>query len=102
MIATAQTLTAPLARVIFVLAGERKLGASVAVSPPALPVHALRPTALVLALLIGAMLYDRKRRGHLHPAWPIGIAITAGVALVSVPLAETKAWQDTVSFLVSF
>jgi hypothetical protein len=102
MIATAQTLTAPLARWIFVVAGERELGATSAVSPPARPIQALRPAIIVLALFVGAMLYDRKRRGYLHPAWPIGIAITVGVAILRVPLAETAAWQRTADFLARF
>lgn len=102
MIATATTLPAALARWVFVLLGERQLGASAAVSPPARPIQALRPTAIVLALLIGAMLYDRKRRGHLHPAWLVGIAITVGVAVLRIPVSETAAWQAAVVFLTSF
>ncbi len=102
LIATVQTLIAPLARWFFVLLGERQIGASAAVSPPARPIQALRPTTIIIVLLVGAMLYDRKRRGFLHPAWPIGIAATLAVAVLRVPLSETEAWAGMVRWLAAF
>jgi len=102
MIATGAALLPALARVFFVLADGRAIGATAATSPPGIPEMALRPATVVVLLLVGTALIDRRRRGALHPAWVWGIAIYAVVSLVRIPLARTPAWYAVADWLVAF
>lgn len=102
MIAIGIALVPAFARIFFVLVDGRAIGVVEATSGPSTPMIALRPSAAVLALVVGAALIDRRRRGALHPAWIWGIAIFATVCLARVPLSRSDAWYTIADWLVAF
>lgn len=102
LVATSAAITAAVARFIFLIVDGRAFGASAAMSPPGTVAGALRPTAIVATLMIVAMLYDRRQRGAIHPAWMWGIGIYLTVALLRIPLGATQQWLDFTEFLVQF
>jgi hypothetical protein len=102
LVATSAALTAAVARFIFLIVDGRAFGASAAKSPPGTVVGALRPSAVVAILMVGAMLYDRRQRGAFHPAWFWGIGIYVTVSLVRIPIAESPQWLAFTEFLVNF
>lgn len=102
MIATAASLTAAFARLFAVIVDGRAFGATAAMSPPGIPEIALRPATGVLALMVGAALVDRRRRGAMHPAWYWGIGIYAAVSVLRIPLSRTQAWYGFADWLVAF
>lgn len=102
MAATAVALTPPLARFFFVLVDGRPLGPIPALTPPGTPLLTLRPSALVVALLVGTALIDRKRFGRVHPAWLWAIGTYVLVAIVRIPASHTGAWNAFADWLVAF
>ena len=102
MIATGVALVPAFARMFFVLVDGRAIGATAATSRPGTPEIALRPSAAVLALLLGAALADRRRRGSWHPAWSWGIGIFVVICLARVPLSRTQGWYSFADWLVAF
>jgi len=102
MAATAVALTPPLARFFFVLVDGRPLGPIPAVTPPGTPLLTLRPAALVVALLVGTALIDRKRLGSVHPAWLWAIGGYVALALTRIPASSTEAWYGFADWLVAF
>ena len=91
LVATVSLLNAAVGR-LFVLA----LGLpspAVAVEPPPVFVTIL-PGLIADALLIPALLYDRRHLGHVHRTyWLAGAALIAS-QLLRVPVAATAAWQS--------
>lgn len=102
LVATSAALTAAVARFIFLIVDGRPFGASATMSPPGTVTGALRPSAVIVILMVGAMLYDRKQRGSFHPAWFWGIGIYVAVALIRIPLAATPQWLALTEFLIHF
>lgn len=102
MTATGIALVPAFARIFFVLMDGRAIGATGATSAPSTPLIALRPSAAVLVLLLGAALADRRQHGSLHPAWLWGMAIFVAVCLVRVPVSQTAGWYAVADWLVAF
>lgn len=62
-----------------------------AIGPP--PVAASIPAGLVVDLLvIAGMIYDKRTRGKVHPAYWIAGAAMLAVQVLRVPLSQTEAW----------
>src|SRR5690348_1195605 len=70
---------------------------------PPLPVLFALGPGLIAELLIGAgIVYDWRTRGHIHPAYLIGLVVTMAVMLLRAPLGETPAWLGFTKFLANF
>ena len=68
--------------------------------PPS--VAAVLPTALIgLLFIVAGMVYDRRTRGKVHPAywWAGGFALAAH--LLKIPLSDTELWHGFARWLVS-
>jgi hypothetical protein len=93
--ATASLLQAPIGR-LFVLA-FRPAGA---LGPP--PVARTISAGIATDLfVVAAMLYDRRTRGRVHPAYWLGGASVLAVQLLRAPLSETHAWLRVTDWLVA-
>src|SRR5947209_7355159 len=66
------------------------------IGPPGPPPVAadIGPAALTLLLLGGAILYDWRRTGRLHPAYLMGGAALLALKLGQIPLSTTVAWNS--------
>lgn len=103
MCASAVVLVPALARVISFTIDGRPLGPPPVNAPPGTPELILRPAGLVLILMLGAALIDRRRRaGALHPAWLCGIGLFVVVSLGRIPVARTDSWYALTDALVRF
>lgn len=68
--------------------------------PP--PVAGLLPPALIaLLFVVAGMVYDRRTRGAVHPAywWAGGLAL--GLHLLKIPVSDTALWHGFARWLVS-
>lgn len=102
MVASAIVLLPAFARFFFILVDGRPIGPLPSVTPPGVPEAALRPGSLVILLMAGAALVDRRRLGKVHPAWSWGIGVFAAVALARIPLSRSDAWLAIADVLVAF
>jgi hypothetical protein len=90
LVATVSLLNAAVGRLFILALGFPS--PAVAVEPPPVFVT-IMPGLIADALLIPALLYDRRHLGHVHPTyWLAGAALIAS-QLLRVPLAATDAWQ---------
>ena len=107
--ATAVILDAAIARlfiVYFVMKGhvppfQGTVGLAGLPGPPP-PVGGVLPPSLIgLLFIVAGMVYDRRTRGSVHPAywWAGGIAL--GVHLLKIPLSDTEFWHGTARWIVS-
>ena len=96
--ATASILQAAVGR-LFVLAFAPPPGPGPRVPPP---VPITIPAGIVVDLLIVAgMIYDKRTRGKVHPAyWLAGAAVLA-VQLLTTPLSGTSAWLRVTDWLLA-
>ncbi|MDE2485994.1 MAG: hypothetical protein KGO51_01225 [Alphaproteobacteria bacterium] len=101
MVASVTILQAAVARLIFVLKTGGGPGQRPGLGSPTVA-QALGPALLVELLLFAGVAYDWRTRGRPHPAYLIGIAITAAVAVLRIPASETTAWRSIAEFLGGF
>lgn len=99
LVATAATLQAAVGR-LFVLAFAPPAGDGPRVPPP---VPVTIPAGLMVDLLIVAgMIYDKRTRGSVHPAYWIGGGVVIAVQVLIAPLSETAAWLMVTEWLLAF
>jgi hypothetical protein len=102
IVATSFILGAAVARVFFLATTGGGPGMRPGLGPPLPVLFALGP-GLIAELLIGAgIVYDWRTRGHIHPAYLIGLVVTMAVMLLRAPLGETPAWLGFTKFLANF
>jgi len=107
--ATATILNAPIARpyIVYVVMGghpppfQGNVGlAGFPASPPP-PLLGILPTDLApLIFLAAGMIYDRRTRGKIHPAWWWTGGAILGVHLLKIPFSETALWHSMARGLV--
>jgi len=92
VIATTSVLGAAMARFFILAANGMAAGSRPGALPP-LPVsRTLGPAALLDLIIVGAMIWDKRRNGKVHPAWIWGLAILVPVQLLRDPVSHTQAW----------
>lgn len=70
--------------------------------PPPTVVFALLPSACSNLLLIGAMWYDWRRQGRVHPAYLVAGALLAVIQVARIPISTTAAWLQFTHWLEAF
>jgi hypothetical protein len=86
LIATIAILQAPIARWILVA-----LAPADALGPPPVAITLIAAVITDL-LLVAAMLFDWKRRGHVHRTYVYGFAALVAVQVLRLPVSESSAW----------
>ncbi|APV52215.1 hypothetical protein BWI17_00260 [Betaproteobacteria bacterium GR16-43] len=79
---------------------------AVALAPPGPPQPppifvSIPPGIVVDLILVGAMLYDKKTRGSVHPAYWIGGGVVLFMQLIRIPLGPSSAWMSLTNWLVA-
>ena len=107
--ASAVLLNAPMARPFITYVGmgghlppfQGNVGlAGFPASPPP-PLLGILPTDLApLIFLAAGMIYDRRTRGKIHPAWWWTGGAILGVHLLKIPFSETALWHSMARGLV--
>lgn len=107
--ATAVILDAAIARlyiVYFVMGGhvppfQGTAGLAGLPGPPPPVAAILAPSLIGLLFIVAGMVYDRRTRGSVHPAywWAGGCAV--GVHLLKIPFSDTALWHGIARWLVS-
>lgn len=69
-------------------------------SPPPVFVTVM-PALAVDLLIVAGMIYDRRTRGRVHPAYWIAGGITLAVQVLRVPLSQTDAWLRVTHWLLA-
>jgi hypothetical protein len=101
VVATVSILQASLGRVfLLVLAPPHPPGAGPRPPPPIFV--PLMPGAVVLLIIGALMLYDRRSRGRVHPAYWAAGAMVLFVEMVRTPFSGTAAWGATLDWLLAF
>lgn len=100
IVGTVALLGAAMARVFFFFAigggpGVRP-GLMGAPPPPAIPMVS---GLLLQLILVAGMVYDKRKHGHVHPAWIYGFAIMTAVTLLRVPVGNTDLWLAIADWL---
>lgn len=95
LVATASILQAPIGR-LFLLAFRP-------VGPLGPPPVARTPSAGIVTdlFIVAAMVYDRRTRGRVHPAYWLGGASVLTVQLLRAPVSETRVWLRISDWLVA-
>ncbi len=100
--ATASLLQAAVGRIPFAIIHGMGPGLSPGhFAPPPLGVI-VGPEMSVNLFLVAGLIYDVRKRGRPHPAWPVGLASIAIVTLLRAPLAHTPAWLGLADALARF
>lgn len=81
------------------LAPPRVAGAPL-LQPPV--IVTIGPAIVNDLLIVAAMLYDRKTRGKVHPAYWWSAAAVVAVQVIRVPLSTTSVWMRTTDWLLAF
>ena len=92
LLATFALLSAAVARVFFVLITGGGPGMRPGLMPPPSLSIAVVPGLIVQLLIVAGIVRDLRVRGRPHPAWLIGMALTAAVNLLRLPVSGTHAW----------
>jgi hypothetical protein len=71
-----------------------------AVGPPPVEVT-LGPGLVADLLIIAAMIYDRKTRGRIHPAYWVGGGVIFAVQVLRVPLSHTATWLSVADWFAA-
>lgn len=100
IVGTVALLGAAMARVFFFFAmgtgpGVRP-GLMGAPPPAAMP---LLSSLLLELILVAGMVHDKRRHGHIHPAWIYGFAIMTAVTVLRVPFGDTNLWLGIADWL---
>jgi len=94
LLATVSILQAAAARWFFVLfAPPEARGLSPSETGPAPVAISIAPGLLVDLLIVAAMIYDWRARGHVHRVWLIGAPALVFLQFIRVPLSTTPAWH---------
>ena len=102
VIATTSVLTAAMARFFFFAANGMAAGLRPGALPPAPVSRTLGPMALLDLIIVGAMIWDKRRNGKVHPAWNWGLAILIPIQLLRAPVSQTQAWLAFADWMTRF
>ncbi|HLO19932.1 MAG TPA: hypothetical protein VK192_05510 [Sphingomicrobium sp.] len=89
---TVSLVDAAAARFAFLIVVGDRPGLRPGLVPP--PPEAM-PTIVGLLLqliLVAGMVHDKRTRGSVHPAWIVGLAVSASALVLKVPLSHTNGW----------
>jgi hypothetical protein len=99
LVSTSSLLQAGVGRLIaFFLVGEVRTAHLTQPPPVAVTLLAAVPTDL---LLIIPMIYDRRTRGRVHPAYWLAGAYILAVQVAIIPLSHTNAWSRVTDWLIA-
>lgn len=102
LVATATALQAAIGRwFALALAPSGSLAEGGMLRPPPVFVSVV-PSIFSDLLVVAAMIYDRRRRGSVHPAYWAAIAFVLVVQFGRIPLSTTDAWADCVDWILQF
>jgi hypothetical protein len=94
LLATVSILQAAVARLFFIfLAPPEARGLSPAETAPAEVAVSVAPGLAIDLLIVAAMIYDWRTRGHVHPVYLIGGPVLLFLQVIRVPLSTTPAWH---------
>lgn len=102
VIATTSVLGAAMARFFFLAANGMAAGLRPGLLPPTPVSRTLGPAALLDLIIVGAMIWDKRRNGKVHPAWIWGLAILVPVQLLRDPVSHTQAWLAFADWMTRF
>jgi len=102
LVATFMLLQAPIARVFFLARTGGGPGMRPGTGPPTSMMNGIGPALALDLLLLAAILYDWRTRGHPHPAYLIGAAVLVTVQFARIPLSATSEWQAFAQALTAF
>jgi hypothetical protein len=98
--ATIAILPPAIARLLFLIRSFNAVRPGLR-EPPSVPFALVASFAADL-LLVGAMVYDWRRRGRPHPAYVIALAGLVAVQLGRVPLSGSSMWHAVTTWLLAF
>ena len=102
VIATTSVLGAAMGRFFILAANGMATGLRPGALPP-LPVsRTLGPAVLLDLIIVGAMIWDRRRNGKVHPAWIWGLSILIPIQLLRAPVSQTQAWLAFADWMTRF
>ena len=99
LVATASLLQAGIGRWFLLFLAPPLPAGSVRPPPPVFV--PLLPGLVVVLIILGLMLHDRRSRGHVHPAYQAAGGMVLFVELLRTPLSGTAAWTATVNWLLA-
>lgn len=92
MVGTISLIEAAAARFAFLLAVGSGPGVRPGLLPPPPAAMPVIVGLLLQLLVVAGMIYDKKVRGSVHPAWIVGLVGSVAVILLKVPLSTSSAW----------
>ena len=102
VIATISVLTAAMGRFFFFAANGMAAGFRPGALPTAPVSLTLGPMLLLYLIIVGAMIWEKRRNGKVHPAWIWGLAILVPIQLLRAPVSHTQAWLAFADWMTRF
>lgn len=99
LLTTVSMLQAGIGRWFLLFLAPPRIAGAPLVLPPVLVT--LGPAVVNDFLIVAAMIYDRRTRGRVHPAYWWGGAAVLIVQLARVPLSTTHAWMRMTDWLIA-
>jgi len=99
LVATASLLQAAIGRWFVMFLAPRLPPGTVSPPPPSFV--PLLPGLVVVLIVVGLMIHDRRSRGQVHSAYWVAGGLLLAYQVLHVPIGGTAAWAGTVSWLLT-
>jgi hypothetical protein len=102
LLATITILPPAIARLFFAVQVGISPGLRPGLGPPRTVESVLTSGLIASALILAGVIYDRRTRGRVHPAYVLGGVIVVALQVLRMPISTTHPWYAIADFLARF